>query len=290
MISIIITAFKEPETIGKAISSLINQKGVKSEIIVAAPDKETLEAASKYQNQAPIRLIKDRGHGKSAALREAIRNAKGSILILTDGDVYVKENTLRLLVKPLSDNKIGAVSGRPVSINSKENKFGFWSYILTEVAHKRRAAAINSNTRFFCSGYLFAIRKELFPVIYDNLLAEDGFISECVYMAGKKIGYSAEAEVYVKYPDNFRDWINQKKRSAGGYVQIKKMIGVERRSFIIESFGALELIEYVKKVKHISWLVQLYFARLYLWFLILIEVRLMTRSRDRLWVRIESTK
>ena len=47
MLSIIITSFHEPRTIGKAIESFINQDiREKYELIVAAPDKETLDPSS----------------------------------------------------------------------------------------------------------------------------------------------------------------------------------------------------------------------------------------------------
>lgn len=45
MISIIITSFKEPDTIGKAIDSIISQKiNYDYELIISAPDIETLNA------------------------------------------------------------------------------------------------------------------------------------------------------------------------------------------------------------------------------------------------------
>ena len=47
MISLIITAYKEPRTIGRAIEAIASGNVGKNEIIVAAPDKETLDAAIK---------------------------------------------------------------------------------------------------------------------------------------------------------------------------------------------------------------------------------------------------
>ena len=52
MISIVITSFKEPKTIGKAIESFISQKlPLEYELIVAAPDKETLDVARSYSKK-----------------------------------------------------------------------------------------------------------------------------------------------------------------------------------------------------------------------------------------------
>lgn len=291
MISIIITSYKEPNTIGKAIGSVLKNNLRDYEILVTAPDKETLDTAKKYSNKnKKIRLIKDFGKGKPAALNLAVSKARGEILVLTDGDVYIGKNSISLLLKRFNNKKIGAVSGNPVSLNSKKNMFGFWSYILTNIANERRKKAIKLGKRFFCSGYLFAIRKKLFPILLEELLSEDGFISHKVYEQGFKIDYSEKSEVYVKYPTNLKDWIIQKKRSVGGYNQIQKLINIEIRSFKKESIGAFGLLKYVSNFKEILWMISLFLIRIYLWILIYKEINFQKKSHKNIWKRVESTK
>jgi cellulose synthase/poly-beta-1,6-N-acetylglucosamine synthase-like glycosyltransferase len=291
MISIIITSYKEPQTITKAIESVAEQHIPDSEVLVVAPDMETLREASKlrakYKN---LRLIQDEGKGKPVALNLAVSKSKGEILVLTDGDVFVGRNSIKLLLDKFKDLKTGAVSGNPVSLNPKNTMYGFWADILTQTANERRKKALLIKKRFFCSGYLFAIRKDLFPKLPENLLSEDGYISHKVYQSGYKILYSPESKVYVKYPNNFSDWIKQKKRSAGGYNQIKKMIGVEIRSFKKESFGALNLFKYISNFKEFFWLFGLFLARVYLWLAIYKDINLSKKTQKQLWQRIESTK
>ena len=291
MISIIITSYKEPRTIGRAIECILKNNLKDYEILVIAPDKETLDAAKIYSNKnKKIILIKDSEEGKSSALNLAVSKAKGEILVLTDGDVYVNENSVNLLLKPFKDEKIGAVSGNPVSLNDKNNKLGFWAYILTNIANERRKKAIKLKKRFFCSGYLFAIRKKLFPKLPNELLSEDGFISHKVYEKGFKIDYSEKSEVYIKYPTNIKDWIIQKKRSAGGYNQIRSMINVEIRSFKKESAGALSLFKFASNFKEFFWIISLFAMRVYLWILIYKEINLQKKSHKTIWKRVESTK
>lgn len=289
MISIIITSYKEPNTIGKAIESILKNNLKNYEILVVAPDKETLDAAKKYSNKN-IKLIKDFGKGKPAALNLAVSKAKGDILILTDGDVYVKENSLNLLLEPFKNKKIGAVSGNPVSLNPKNNMLGYWSHVLTGVANERRIKAVMSEKRFFCSGYLFAIRKKLFPKLYEELLSEDGFISHKVYEQGYKLSYSEKSKVYIKYPTNIKDWLIQKKRSAGGYNQIKNLINVEIRSFKQEAMGALGLLKFISSFKEFLWMGSLFLIRIYLWIIIYKEINLQKKSSKNIWKRVESTK
>ena len=127
MISIIITAYKEPLTIGKAIESIIKNELKNFEIIVIAPDKETLDVTERYSKKYKnIKLIQDSQEGKPAALNLAVSKAKGDILILTDGDVYVAEDSLKPLIKALENKEIGAVSGNPTPLNPADNQLGYW--------------------------------------------------------------------------------------------------------------------------------------------------------------------
>lgn len=291
MISIIITSYKEPDTIGKAIECILKNNLEDYEILVTAPDKETLEAAKKYSiENKKIKLIKDLGKGKPLALRLAVSKAKGEILVLTDGDVYVEKNSINLLSEFFKNSQVGAVSGNPVSLNSKNNMLGFWAYVLTNIADERRKKAVRLGRRLFCSGYLFAIRKKLFPILAEEILSEDGLISHKVYEQGYKIAYSDNSEVYVKYPTTIRDWIIQKKRSAGGYNQIKKLIKVEIRSFKKESMGAFSLFKYVSNFKEFLWLILLFLIRIYLWILIYKDINIQKKSHKKIWKRVNTTK
>lgn len=291
MISIIISSFKEPKTIGKAIESFLKQKLPEHELIVVAPDDETLIAAEKMKKKyGKIRLIKDKGEGKPSALNLAVSKARGDTIVFSDGDVFVSENSVMNLLEKFENPSIGAVTGRPAPINDRNSKFGFWAYVLTEIADERRKRAIENKRRLFCSGYLFAARKKAFPKLPKELLSEDGYISHKIYEKGFLIDYSPDARVFVKYPDNFDDWVKQKKRSAGGYNQIKKMLGVEIRSFKSESLGGFELLKYVKGLVDFIWLMDLFLSRVYLWFLIYRDINLKKKSQKEIWQRVESTK
>lgn len=292
MISIIITAYKEEKTIGKAIDSILQNKIQNNyEVLVLAPDKETLETAKKYSKKnKKIKVIKDKGEGKPSALNRVFKIAKGEILVLTDGDVYISNNAISNLLKHFEDKKIGAVSGRPISINSRKNKFGFWSLLLTNIADQRRRIALKLGKRFYCSGYLFAMRGGLIKEIPKETLSDDGFMSLLISEQGYKISYEPKAEVYVKFPTTLKDWIAQKRRSAGGYNQIKAWTKKEVRSFSKESSGVFQVLNYPKTLKEFFWTIELIFTRLYLWFIIFKDINLKKKDFKKIWVRVESTK
>lgn len=287
MISIIITSFKEPNTIGKAISSFLDQKiKEKYEIIVVAPDKETLNAAKKYK----VKLIQDQAKGKPSALNLAFKKAKGDILILTDGEVYTSINSVNELVDKF-DKDTGVVSGHPVSLNPRTNFLGYTSHLLTFMADKLRRDLSKKGKFIVCSGYLFAIRKGIVKEIPPEMLSEDAYMSRYIANKGYKTNYAENALVYVKYPTNVKDWIKQKRRSTGGYEQLKKYFSEKSmRYFSQEVSGVFSIFSYCKSVKEVYYNFKLIILRLYLWLLIFKDSYIVKKKFEDIWVRIESTK
>lgn len=294
MISILITAFKESGTIGKAIESFLRQISKKDEILVACPDKETKDVIVRYSKKHKnVKYVKDPGKGKPIALNLLFKKAKGGIFILSDGDVVIGENAVKELIRPFENPEVGVVSGRPISTNSRNNMLGYWSHLLTDVgAHQTRLEKVNKRQFIVCSGYLYALRKGIIKKVPEDALSDDAVISHMVWSKGYKTSYSPLAKVYVKYPTTFRDWLKQKKRSAGGYLHIEKYVKntPTMRSFGKEALGFFRIWSYPKSLKELFWTKLLVFARIYLWALIFVNFKLRKRTFKQIWVRVETTK
>jgi len=284
MISVIITTKNEAKTLEKAIEVILKQNlKDEYEILVIGPDKETQKIVQNFFQYPRVKYLKDQGRGKPVALNLGFQKAKGNILVLTDGDVWVGQNSLNALLTPFQDDRVGAVTGRPISINSKDNLFGFWSHFLTNAAHQWRLKGGD----FPCSGYLYAFR-DIIKRVPKDVFAEDGIITQMVREKGYRIIYAPEAEVYVKYPDDFKDWLKQKVRSAGGYVQ--KQSRGERNVFQEIASGLKLFFTYPKTFKEYWWTILLYLARLYLWLRIFWRIKIRKEEFKNVWRRIESTK
>ena len=127
-VSIIITSFNEP-TVNLAIDAIVNQEiPHHHEIIVADPNPQTEVLVNQYKQKYPsIRYFKDPGEGKSLALNLLFKELKGKtdLLILTDGDVTLGPNSIKEIVNAFNDPKVGCVSGRVMSANTRNNMLGF---------------------------------------------------------------------------------------------------------------------------------------------------------------------
>jgi len=296
-ISIIITAWKEPSTVWQLVLDLeaqIQDRVEQFEILLLCPDEQTANSGIGADSLGILRWIKDEGRGKPVALNIAFSEVQGNILILTDGDVKVAQNAIGRLIGGFTSSRVGAVTGHSIPINSRKTMFGYWAHLLTEAgAHRKRLRQQQEGKFIICSGYLMAIRFGIFDKIPENSLVDDAVISHKIWNAGFGIVYAPNALVYVKFPTNFGDWLRQKKRSAGGYIQLPGLVTVKKdnmRSFLKEVWGIWDALSYLRSLRELRWTFLLVLARLYLWLLIFWEQKIMKKSFEKTWARVESTK
>jgi cellulose synthase/poly-beta-1,6-N-acetylglucosamine synthase-like glycosyltransferase len=293
MLSILITAFREAATIGRAIEAFLPQLAASDELLVVCPDEETTAVTRHYASLHPqIRHVRDPQQGKPAALNVGLAAARGDIVVFSDGDVWVAPDALVSLLMPFADETVGAVTGHPVSASPRHTRLGYWSHLLTEGAHQERLRRDAAADFLLCSGYLFAARHALLPPIPEDALAEDAVISQMIAAQGQRIRYAPDALVYVKYPTTYADWLRQKVRSAGGYAQkMVRQSPYQMRSARLEALHGTGLaLRYAQTPRELGWTLQLFLARLHLWGLVFWQVRVKKRPLNQLWQRVETTK
>jgi len=268
MIDIIITSYNEPESTLKAVKVFLNQN-IKDEfrIIVSDPFPEVKDFLKKNLKDKKVGFFLDPGEGKSYALNllfEKLKGNKEDIFIFTDGDVYVSENAVAEILKQFEDEEVGCVTGKPVSLDERKTKFGYWSHLLFSGIHKVRKKLSQEQKFFECSGYLFAIRKSVlseFPLD----VSEDSVIPYLFWKKGYKIAYAEGAEVYIKNPENLQDWKAQKIRNIKGHENLSKLYPdmPRTKSFWNEiKHGAFYALLYPRSLREFVWTLQLYKARL----------------------------
>lgn len=292
-LSVIITAFQEADTVGRAIDAFLEQLPPRAEIMVVCPDPETTLVVDAYAQKSPaVRHVADPQRGKPTAVNAGLAAAKGQIVVLSDGDVVVNAHALQPLLAPFDDPKVGAVTGRPISRNPRDTLLGYWSHLLTDAIHLMRLARDREGDFLLCSGYFFAFRRRLIKRVPADALAEDAVISHRIARQGCRLRYAPDATVRVRYPTTYRDWLRQKVRSAGGYAQryVRNSPFRMRSPWLELKAGARVALTYPRNVREVIWTLLLFGARLHLWLLVLVKVRILGRPLDALWKRVESTK
>ncbi len=295
--TIVVTAFKEPR-LGETIKSILKQRiDYPYELLVAVPDKESIELVRSYSKKyKQVKLFKDPGKGKSFALNILFEKLKGNgreVLIFTDGDVTLGENSINEIMLAFRDSSVGCISGRPVSSNSKNNKFGFWSHLLTDAGAHQIRKELDAKEEFFeCSGYLFAFRNNRTISRIPLDVAEDAIIPYYFWKNGYRIKYVDNAKVFVKYPENFDDWIKQRNRSAKAHESLTNYAPdfPKIKSFRNEASRILQAVKYARTMMELKWTLELISARLYMWANVFYDTRFKGKQYHDAWERIESTK
>jgi heptosyltransferase-2 len=293
-ITLLITAFKEPN-IGKAIESALNQKTEYDyEILISVPDKPTRAIAQSYaKNNPKIKIFNDPGKGKSYALNMIFKSVDTDILILTDGDVFISENSLQDIVDLFKDPEVGCLTGRPMPIEDRKTKYGFWANFLFEAAHRMRKEAYENNNFLECSGYLFAFRKKMITQIPLDT-AEDSIIPYLFWQKGYKIGYAQNAKVFVKNVDNWKDWISQKTRTSHAHETLSKYVDTKTtpraKTFKNEAKGISMFFTYPNGFKEYYWALKLVFARFFMWINVFYQLHIKKKTKVDNWKRVESAR
>ena len=292
-LSVLITAFREAATVGQAIEAFLHQLPDDAEILVVCPDPKTTAVVDDYAARyARVRHVADTQRGKPAAINAGLKAAQGEIIVLSDGDVLVEEDALAPLLAPFADLQVGAVSGRPISANPRDTLWGYWSHMLVDSVHQMRLARDRASQFLFGSGYLFALRRSLLDHIPEDALAEDAVISHHIADLGYRIRYAPQARVFVRYPTTYDDWLRQKVRSAGGHSQdyVRRHPQRMRSAWLEILHGTRLALRYPRNPREFWWTLLLFPARLHLWLLVFINVRLLRRPLKKLWQRVETTK
>lgn len=280
--SIIITTRNESRLLKRCIASLrssLTRYYNETEIIVVAPDKKSEQVATEFKCE----YLKDPGKGKIMALNLALQHARGEWLIFTDGDT-MHECTWSLF-EEINTKVYGLLTGK-VEPKKKtvDNKWDFFHKFLLGGADyiRRRKRFIEA------SAYLMGVRKDLvkeFP--YD--VAEDSWLSVHVHQQGHSIGYVTDSIVKVSGPENYKDWMSQKTRTA---IAHEKQKGPRIKTFKNEvMYGLLYTLTQLPKLRLIEWfwLPQLYALRLWSWIVVKHRVYVGEGYGDN-WKPVKSTK
>jgi len=298
MINIIITSYGEPNATLRAIDCFLNQN-IKQDfkIIIIDPFPKIEEfLKNKYKkefNKDKISFFLDPGEGKSYALNVFLERIysqdKNDIIILTDGDVYVSENSLNEILKAFEDEKVGCVTGRPVLLNPRKKLWGYVSHVAFDGIHKTRLKFSKQKIFFECSGYLFAIRNGVlqgFPLES----SEDSIIPYLFHKQGYKIKYAPKAEVYVINPQNWKEFKLQKIRNIKAHENLNKIAPdmPRTKSFFNEiKQGAFFALTYPRNLREIFFTFPLFATRLYIYLRAFYELKFKKQKYSDGWRKQE---
>lgn len=246
-VSVIIPCFNEnKKDLTQCIKSICEADYPKKEVIIVddgSTKKEVWDTVQKLSRKYRFKAYKfSRNLGKKSAMALGFKKASGEILITVDSDsIIASGDSIRELVKPLSDNKVGAVCGCILVLNKKKN-------IITKMQDSRywiaffiEKAAENPYNSITCaSGPFSAYRKSYLIEFVDEWKDEIFLGVKCTYgddrelttrmlKNGYEVKFARDALAYTNVPETTNQLIRQQIRWMKSHIKeawsISKFIG-----------------------------------------------------------------
>ena len=158
------------------------------QVLVAADgsDDATVDIARSYADRGVQLSYDTTRRGKMSAINRAMASARHEIVAFSDANNLYAADTLRELVRPFSDPRVGAVTGRKTMLEG-ERMLGqadglYWRY---ELFIKEQ------ETRLGCcvgvSGEVFALRAALFTPPPPEIINDDFYMALDVIRKGYRV-------------------------------------------------------------------------------------------------------
>ncbi|WP_339869444.1 glycosyltransferase family 2 protein [uncultured Algoriphagus sp.] len=155
--------------------------------------------------------------GKLSAMKRAVRQASGEILVFCDANTRLNLKAIEHIVQPYRDRRVGAVSGEKAILSSQrqgasESGEGmYWQY---ESFLKKYDSLLY--TLVGAAGELFSCRRELFQELPDNTILDDFLLSMKIAEEGYRVIYVPEAVASEYASANIGEEVKRKIRIAAG--------------------------------------------------------------------------
>lgn len=224
-ITILVVAYNEAPIIEARLENLLalDYPRDRMEVIVASDGStdDTVERAKGFSDRG-VRVVDfQRRRGKPAALNALVPGVRGEIVVLADARQRFDGNAVRTLVRHFADPVVGAVSGELVLVSGGDgggigSGVGFyWEY---EKFIRKQESEVDSTTG--TTGAIYAIRRDLFEPIPEDILLDDVLIPARIMRRGLRVLFEPAAVAYDRASATSAVEFRRKVRTIAGTFQL----------------------------------------------------------------------
>lgn len=257
--SVVIPTYQESGVIGARLTNILDQRTPIHEVVVidSASSDGTVEAAQAWGSahpELPLRVLRlPERLGKAHALEAVRTSLTGDLVVMTDASTSWPPNTLPRVPLAFAESKVGAVSGvyQPAGAGeAAAREASLWG-------RKVRLSLLESraDSTSYLMGELLAVRRELFPKLPADTIADDVAIALAVRRQGYRsiiVPDLAVSEPVLATPGE--RWRQKLRRAAGGVREswrARDMVGRARYGL----FGRQIMVARLLTVPFLPWLV-----------------------------------
>jgi len=194
------------------------------DIVVACDGcRDDTAACARALGDARIRVLEfAERRGKAACLNDAVAEARGEVLLMTDVRQRLEPDALRQLVANLGDAQVGAVGGQ-LRLFDAHTGFArgidaYWRYETLIRASESRSGSVIG-----VSGALYAMRRALFRPLPAGTVLDDVLVPMQVAAAGLRVVYEPAAVAWDGSSQQPREEQRRKIRTLAGNYQLVQL-------------------------------------------------------------------
>lgn len=221
-VTLFVAAYNEKDYVDEKVKNSFSLNYPKEKVrqvwVTDGSDDGTPDILRKYDG-VEVYHVDERG-GKIGAMNRGMKFVKSPIVIFSDGNTTLGEESVQEIVNLFKDPKVGCVSGEKRIYNKDSDAAAgagegiYWKY---ESTLKKWDAELYSVVG--AAGELFAIRTELWQEVEKDTLLDDFIISLRVAMSGYTIQYNPEAYAIESASANVKEELKRKVRISAGGIQ-----------------------------------------------------------------------
>ncbi|WPP30192.1 polysaccharide deacetylase family protein [Streptomyces sp. CL7] len=221
-VTVLVPAYNEAKCIENTVNSLMASDHPIEVLVIDDGSTDGTARIVEAMGLPNVRVIRQLNAGKPAALNRGLANARYGIVVMMDGDTVFEPSTVRELVQPFADPRVGAVAGN-AKVGNKDSLIGAWQHI-------EYVMGFNLDRRMYdilrcmptIPGAVGAFRKSaLEPIggMSDDTLAEDTDVTMALHRAGWRVVYAENARAWTEAPETVQQLWSQRYRWSYGTMQ-----------------------------------------------------------------------
>ncbi|CAM5648316.1 Undecaprenyl-phosphate 4-deoxy-4-formamido-L-arabinose transferase [Streptomyces chartreusis] len=220
--SVLVPAYNEAKCIENTVQSLMRSEHPIEVIVIDDGSSDGTARIVEAMGLPNVRVIRQLNGGKPSALNRGLANARYDLIVMMDGDTVFEPATVRELVQPFADPRVGAVAGN-AKVGNKDTLIGAWQHI-------EYVMGFNLDRRMYdvlqcmptIPGAVGAFRRSALERVggmSDDTLAEDTDITMAIHRDGWRVVYEEKARAWTEAPESVQQLWSQRYRWSYGTMQ-----------------------------------------------------------------------
>ena len=222
-VSVVVPAFNESVAIERCVRSIASSDYQELEVIVVddGSDDDTAGIVAGLGLDS-VRVLRQANRGKASALNRGVSAVRHPLVVTVDADTVFEPGTLRELVQPFRDARVGAVAGN-TKVGNRSGLLGWWQhieYVMGFNLDRRLYDVLNCMPTV--PGAIGAFRRQALDAIGPisaATLAEDTDMTIAIGRAGWRVVFAERARAWTEAPATLGALWRQRYRWSYGTMQ-----------------------------------------------------------------------